>query len=106
MTVRDGFVKRFGEENASAVERAAEKHCNGVNDQKRGSDPFKWACLIVIGYECISRFREYHKIDINPVSFKQWCIEDGNLGEHDGDVDYLSLFAGVYGDYVSPRRTE
>ena len=50
--IRDSFVAAFGEEQAVAIERAAEEHKNGVHDN-RGSDSFKWAIAICIGYECM-----------------------------------------------------
>jgi hypothetical protein len=72
--IREKFVAAFGEDQASALIRAAEEHENGVNSANKGSDPFKWALLICIGYECISRdrFREYHGITASWEQLRQW----------------------------------
>jgi hypothetical protein len=104
MSVRDSYVAAFGEEQACNLERAAEMHKNGIHD-KPGSDAFKWACLIAIGHECISRprFAEYHEITVPQDDFKKWCLEHGELGSHDGEVDYISLMLGIYNEYIIRR---
>jgi hypothetical protein len=101
MTVRDSFVETFGEEAAQAVEDAAQGHENGVHDN-RGSDPFKWAIAICIGYECMSKddYREWHGFTPEWESVKNWIKEHGELGTHDGDVDYISLVIGAYNEFV------
>ncbi len=101
MSVRVSFVERFGERQARAMETAAEMHTNGIHD-KRGSDEFKWAVAICIGYECFTRdrFREYHGINIPVDELKQWIKSDGQLATHDGDFDYLSAMTGHYNEYI------
>jgi hypothetical protein len=42
-SIKEKFIKDFGIRLAEKVEECAEKHANGINDQNRGSDPFKWA---------------------------------------------------------------
>ena len=98
---RESFVETFGEEQAQAVERAAQDHKNGVHD-KPGSDPFRWAIVICIGYECCSHsgYREAHRITAPWSEIKQWIIEHGDLANHDGDCDYLAMFGGVYNEYM------
>jgi hypothetical protein len=102
MSVREKFVARFSESEALAIEAAADEHGNGINDQRRGSDPFKWALLIAIGYECASResFREHHKITAPWDDLRQWMRDEADLASHDGDCDYLSLLCGAYDDFV------
>jgi hypothetical protein len=95
------FVERFGKKDATAVKNAAEEHANGINSANRGSDEFRWALTICIGYECITRFRGYHGISADEADLKSWVLEHGALGEHDGDVDYLSLATGEYSEWVS-----
>lgn len=104
-TVRESFVKEFGERNAKVIESCAKEHGNGINNKKKGSDPFKNALLIVIGYECVSKeiYFKYHKFDskrISPYRFEKWCKEKGELNTHDGDCDYLALICGVYNKFI------
>lgn len=98
-SVRTSYVKEFGEEQAKALENAAQEHKNGVND-KTGSDPFKWAVLIAIGFQCVEeeRFRNYHGIDVPLEAFKKWAKLHGELASHDGDFDYLAMAAGAYSE--------
>lgn len=107
-TIRDEFVARFGESNAAAIEAAAESHKNGIHDRP-GSDPFRWALVIAIGYQCMEEpnYREHHGITAPWSRLRPWIKQHGNLKEHDGDSDFLGLFAGVYNYYVglpTPRR--
>lgn len=96
------FVKYFGEDQAKAVEAAAEEHANGPNNTKRGSDPFRWAITIAIGYQCMEKdgYRKHHGITPKWDKLKAWIKRYGNLAEHDGDMDYLALLTGVYNEYV------
>ena len=105
MTTRQKFVEVFGEEQAQRIEAAAKEHENGVHDNK-GSDPFKWALLICIGYQCISstQYREYHGIKLSWKRVKKWIKENADLGSHDGDCDYLALFAGKYNEYIKKPK--
>lgn len=98
MSIRDAFVARFGEDAACAIEDAAVEHRNGVNDCNLGSDPFKWALLICIGYDCISReeYRAYHGITVGWLELCEWITAEADLGSHDGDCDYLALLSGAY----------
>jgi hypothetical protein len=97
-SLRDSFVNKFGESNAIALEQAAESHKNGVHDNL-GSDYFRWATLIAIGYQCVDNpdFATYHKISVSPQSWNAWLVEHRKeFLAHDGDVDHLSAFCGVY----------
>lgn len=104
MSVRESFVRQFGEEDAVSIEKAAREHKNGVHD-KTGTDPFKWAILICIGYQCFEyeSYRKHHGIKASFLDIKRWCIEEADLGSHDGDCDYISLMTGAYNDFVTPR---
>lgn len=99
MSVRASFVERFGESDAAAIEAAANEHDNDVHPN-RGSDPFKWAVCICIGYECMTRFREHHGIAATEQAIREWALEFGQLASHDGDVDYLAAFAGKYNEWI------
>ena len=100
-SVRGKFVELFGEQQVAAIEQAANEHDNDVHGN-RGSDPFKWALSIAIGYECLSNdsYRDHHGITIPWGALKTAIIEHGALASHDGDVDYLSVFAGTYNEFV------
>jgi len=105
-TIRESFVRHFGEDQAKAVETAAAEHENGINNTNKGSDEFRWAIAIALGYECmeIDGYRAHHGITADWPAIQQWIKDHGDLGNHDGDCDYISLFAGVYNQYV-PART-
>ncbi len=101
MSVRAKFAELFGEEQCAAIERAASGHKNGVHDRE-GSDPFKWALCICIGFECMSRdsFRAEHGITVPWEALRQAIKDHGALDTHDGDVDFLAMFAGVYQEFM------
>lgn len=101
--IEEKFVKDWGEELAQKVWECAYSHANGINDANKGSDPFKWALLIVIGYQCfeIEDYRKYHGVpDLDWEKMKKWIRDNAELETHDGDCDYLSLWAGRYNYYV------
>lgn len=97
MSIREQFVALFGEDNAKAIEAAAKSHAESEN---KGSDPFRWALSICIGYECMSKFADYHGITAPWQDIDKWMAENAILREHDGDCDCLALFAGNYDRYV------
>lgn len=102
MNIRDMFAERFGEGQAAAIEDAAVSHENGVNSERKGSDSFKWALLITIGYECWSKdaYREHHGITAPADEIKAWVKEYADLASHAGDFDYLTLLSGGYNEYM------
>ena len=109
MNTREKFVKAFNEQTAQKIEACASEHGNGVNNKNKGSDPFKNALLIVIGYECVSRekFFKYHKFDkkvISPFRFERWCKNEAELDKHDGDCDYLTLAGGGYRKFMPSKE--
>ena len=78
---RESFVARFGEDQACAIEKAAEGHKNGILVNP-GNDPFRWAIAICIGYQCMEK------------------------EEYSGDVAYVGLFASAYNGWVKPTVEE
>ena len=36
---------------------------------------------------------------------KRWCLEDGHLDTHNGDVDYLTLALGGYNSFMPVKKT-
>lgn len=101
LSVRESFVRQFGEEEAQALEVAAESHKNGIHNE-HGSDKFKWVICICIGHQCFEkdRYREHHGIKATFEDIKSWCIEEGELDTHDGAVDYIALLAGIYDGFM------
>jgi len=103
--IENKFIKRFGRELAEKIKEAAESHANGANNEKIG-DYFKWALLIVIGYQCLEKkeYRDYHGIKfpkgVKWLDIKKWIRDNAELETYQGDLDYLALFAGVYDYYV------
>ena len=97
---RDSFVEHFGEEEAQNVEAAALLHEDTLFDE-RGSDPFRWAICICIGFQCmeLDKYRSHHGITTPWKTLKQWIKEHGDLQNHDGDVDTLAHGAGMYEEY-------
>jgi len=88
------FVERFGSEDAFRVLKAARSH---APEQDPGSDAFRWALLICVGYECLSRFADWHGFTCKWQDVKQWMKENAAyLRQHDGDIDTLSLACGAY----------
>jgi hypothetical protein len=100
---RDSFVKNFGQEEANRIEAAAEGHLNDMDDMfpNRGSDPFRWAICICIGFECMSKeeYRKGHGITTPWKELKTWIKEQGDLQNHDGDIDDLAFGAGTYEEF-------
>lgn len=96
------FIERFGDDEAVRFWAAANHHKNGINDNNLGSDPFKWVLAICIGYQCAEEesYRKWHGITAPWEEVRQWIIDHGNLATHDGDVDYISVFTGVYSDFI------
>lgn len=107
MSIRASFVEMFGEDQAVAIECAAEGHKNGIHDNP-GSDPFRWAIVICIGHECMknAEYREHHGITAPWSALKAWIKASANLVEHDGDCDYLSLMAGTYIEYMPLSKSD
>ena len=105
MSIRAAFVEAFSEEDATAIEAAAVEHLNAAHDD-RGSDPFKWALSIAIGYECMGRFAEYHGVSADEDDIKAWVFEHGDLASHDGDCDYFAMMAGAYDGWVKPEADD
>jgi hypothetical protein len=102
MTIKTAFAERFGQDQACAIQAAAEEHENGINSANKGDDPFKWALLTAIGYECMSKdsYREYHGISAPWDEVRQWMKDHADLGSHNGDSDYLSLLCGAYSEFM------
>lgn len=103
MSTRESFVTRFGESQAASIEAAADMHrAELLEGDKAGSDPFRDAIVICVGFECMSldSYRDHHGITPSWIDLRDWIRSEGNLGDHDGPVDYLAMFAGAYTDLI------
>ncbi len=102
-SIRDKFVKEFGEGLAEQLEAAAMYHgySVGVN---MGSDPFKWVLLTCIDFQCFEkdRFRKFHGIPKKPsyTVLKRWIRDNAELGTHDGNYNRFMLASGAYDYYL------
>jgi hypothetical protein len=103
MSTRESFVATFGEEQAVALEVAGNGHRGSVLEgNKTGSDPFRDAVVLAIGFECFTNpgYRDWHGITAPADEIVAWVKEHGEIADHDGPKDYLSLLAGAYNEYV------
>ncbi len=102
LSIRRAFAARFGKAEARRIEAAAKQHANGTNSENKGADHFKWALLICIGYECMSKneYRKSHGITTPWRDLKAWIKKSAELGTHTGDFDYLALFSGAYDEFA------
>jgi hypothetical protein len=108
-SIKELFITDFGEEEAGRIEKAAIGHGNGINDTNKGNDPFKWALLICLGYECMEKekYRKHHGIITPWPELKAWIKKNAHLETHNGDCDYLALFAGTYNEYMpEPEKVD
>jgi len=107
MGLREKFVARFGEDDAKAIEAAADRHVlkDGA-DARTGSDPFRWALVICIGYQCmeIEGYRKEHNIVSEWIDLQDWIIRNAELKDHDGGFDAISMFAGTYNVYCGKEE--
>jgi hypothetical protein len=99
--IRKQFEKDFSKELAEKIVKAAISHGNGINNKEIG-DEFKWALLMIIGYQCAEKkeYREYHGIDCDWEEVKKWIKKNAELKTYKGDYDYLSMMAGIYNEYI------
>jgi hypothetical protein len=106
MTTREKYAAAFGEEQTAAIEKAAEGHIAQGASSDRGSDAFKWALLVVIGFQCAERdgYREHHGITVPWVEVQAF-MKAADLGSFDGGMpDVLAALCGVYNEYLKPRE--
>lgn len=109
---RTSFESKFGKDEAEKIFNAACEHRDGgrgyVAMPGPGSDEFRWAILITLGYECLTLYAKAHGINTPYSEIEAWLKEPEQrqwLSEHDGDYDVLAMFAGVYNEFM-PESTE
>lgn len=109
MTVRNQFVERFGEENATRIEEASLTHTQDPSyqsvhkDDDWGSDPFQYHLMTCVSRRCFEhQGGETHGFTFTREEVRQWAVEEGRLHEYDGDVpDYIGLLAGAYANWIN-----
>ena len=106
-SIREKFVKDFGEKQALKVEECSDSHLAylGFTRKNLGSDKFKGAIVIIISFQCleVDGFRQYHNVGKDMPSWKvlkEWIKDNGKLKTYDGEFDVLSLLAGAYNEYM------
>jgi hypothetical protein len=122
VTTRDKYASRFGEAEAVAIEAAAAEHARpdeivdmldvlgslAVSDtapgdykSNRGSDPFKWALMMTISYECVSKesYREHHGIEAPWADIREWIIAEADMRSFDGVWDPMAKANGMF-DFI------
>lgn len=106
--LRTRFVARFGEDLAETIERVAEHHTKVLPAPlERGSDPFRFALVWAIGFECLSRpeFRLEHGITAPWADLVGWIHDEADLASFDGTMDLSGRGRGLF-DLVLGPHTE
>ena len=104
--LRARFVARFGEDLAETIERAAEHHTRVLPAPlERGSDPFRFALVWAIGFECVSRpeFRLEHGVTAPWADLVGWIHDEADLASFDGAMDLSGRGRGLFDLILGPR---
>lgn len=112
--LREKFVALWGEDQARILEECCDMHVgqragdpivimvsmmlgdmpgDHVNDN-RGSDPFRYVILAVLGYECVTKpeYAAHHGITVDAWDFVNWVLTEADLDSFDGDhPDHLTM---------------
>ena len=104
--MREKYIKKFGEKQAQRIEEAATTHyLSGatVSGKNKGSNPFKWAILTIIDFQCVEKYAKEHGITVSNNKFMKFCVKHRKeLGEHDGDIGWIGVVAGVF-DFINKK---
>jgi hypothetical protein len=104
--LRARFVARFGSDLAETVERAAEHHTKVLPAPLvRGSDPFRFAIVWAIGFECLSRpeFRLEHGITASWADLLGWIRDEADIASFDGTMDMSGRGRGLFDAILGPH---
>lgn len=104
--LRERFVARFGSGLAETIERAIEDHAKKyplVLD--RGSDPFRFALVWAVGFECLVNpaFRREHGITTPWADLAVWIRAEADLASYDGTMDLAGRGFGSFDAILGPR---
>lgn len=87
MTLRESFVRQFGEQEARTVEASAKFHIVPMGQSyRKGSDPFLhdvMACVCFCCFETDSA-RHHHGFRALLPDIKRWIFEECDFGQYDG----------------------
>lgn len=77
-------------------------HLDPHANDKWGPDPFKYLFLVCVGRDCFTRWRAWHKMDMEYEDVLAWALEYADLHEFEGDVpDFLAMLAGAYNPWIN-----
>jgi len=104
--LRARFVSRFGEDLADTIERVAEHHTKVIPAPlERGSDPFRFALVWAIGFECLTRpeYRLEHGIRAPWAELLTWICDEADLASFDGTMDLSGRGRGLFDAILGPH---
>ena len=104
--LRSRFAARFGEDLADTIERVAEHHTKVLPAPlERGSDPFRFALVWAIGFECLTRpeFRLEHGITAPWADLLTWICDEADLASFDGTMDLSGRGRGLFDLILGPH---
>ena len=107
--LRARFAARFGTDLAEKIERAAEHHTKVLPAPlSQGSDPFRFALVWAIGFECLTRpaFRREHGITAPWADLSAWIRDEADLASYDGTMDLAGRGFGLFDAILGPHNAD
>jgi hypothetical protein len=107
--LRARFVARFGPDLAEMIERVAEHHTKVLPAPlDQGSDPFRFALVWAIGFECLTRpaFRREHGITAPWADLSAWIRDEADLASYDGTMDLAGRGFGLFDAILGPHNAD
>ena len=104
--LRARFVGCFGEDLAETIERVAAHHTKVLPAPlERGSDPFRFAIVWAIGFECLTRpeFRREHGVTAPWAELVGWIHDEADLASFDGTMDLSGRGRGLFDLILGPH---
>lgn len=104
--LRIRFAARFGEDLAETIEQVAEHHTTVIPAVlDRGSDPFRFALVWAIGFECLTRpeYRLEHGITAPWADLLGWICDEAALDSFDGTMDLSGRGRGLFDAILGPH---
>ena len=101
--LRARFVERFGSDLAQTIERAIDLHAAEYPlALERGSDPFRFALIWAVGFECLTRpqFRREHGITTPWADLAAWIRKEADFASFDGTMDRAGHASGFFRDVI------
>lgn len=104
--LRNRFVARFGDDLAETIEAVVEHHTKVIPAVlERGSDPFQFALVWAIGFECLTRpeFRWEHGVTAPWADLLTWICDEADLASFDGTMDLSGRGRGLFDAILGPH---